>query len=375
MGGFHAAFLPEEALVFADAVVVGEAEYAFPEIIEDLKQGSLKRIYKSTKLHSLKELPLPRYDLIEKDFIFKHPVQATRGCPYKCSFCSVIEFHSGLRLRPVDEVIRDIICFEGHNYFQNRMIMFMDNNLISNKKYAKELFKKMKPLKKWWWSQVSIDMAKDKELMKLAAESGCISVAVGVETFSQEILTNMGKHQNKISDYKKAIKAFHEHGIYVSASLIIGFDEDTLESIRMIPDMVQELGVDLLYPYILTPFYGTKIYEQFDVDNRLITKNWSLYNAFNAVFQPRNMSVNELHSIHIEIWKEIHSVKNTFKRVFKNIPIPISEFPSFLWKVLDNGYYLSLNLMGRHPFVGVRGKDTFTAEETEQHSKQTAGML
>ena len=111
LGGFHASALPDEALEHADAVVVGEAEDIFPEIIEDFKHGALKRIYKSTKLHSLKGLPVPRYDLIEKDFILNHPVQATRGCPYSCSFCSVTSLYPRLRVRPIDEVIRDITCF------------------------------------------------------------------------------------------------------------------------------------------------------------------------------------------------------------------------------------------------------------------------
>ncbi len=375
MGGFHASFLPEEALKHADAVVVGEAEDVFSEIIEDVKHGSLKRIYKANKLHSLKGLPVPRYDLIDKEFILSHTVQATRGCPFNCSFCSIISLYPGLRVRPIDEVVRDITCFEGRNYLQNKMVVFMDNNLIANKRYAKELFRKMKPLKKWWYSQVSIDITKDKELMKLAAESGCKTVFVGIETFSQEILNNMGKHQNKISDYKKAIKTFHEYGIYVTTSHIIGFDADTVESVRKIPEIVHDLDMDMPYLNILTPYYGTNIFDQYIRENRILTKNWSLYNAFNAVFQPKNMSVNELHSVYLEIWKEIHSVKNTFKRVFKNIPIPISEYPSFLWKLLDNGYFMSQNLMGRYPLVGVDGKDISTEEETRQHSKQIAGTL
>jgi len=375
MGGFHASLLPEEVLEHADAVVIGEAEDVFPEIIEDFKHGSLKRIYKSTKLHPLTGIPLPRYDLIEKDFILNHPVQATRGCPFKCSFCSVMSFYPSLRVRPIDDVIRDITCFEGQNYIQNKVVMFMDNNLIGNKRYAKELFKKMKPLKKWWFSQVSIDMAKDKELMKLAAESGCISVFVGIETFSQESLKNIGKHQNKIADYKNAIKTFHKYGIYVMAGLMIGFDEDTVQSIRKIPDIVQELGIDLPYLAILAPNYGTEIFDQYSRENRILTKDWSLYNTYNAVFQPKNMSVDELHSSFMEIWKEIHSASKTFKRVFKNLPVPVSRLPGFLWRFVDNGYFMSQNLMGRYPLIGVNGKDTFSVEETNQHSKQTAGTL
>ena len=357
MGGFHASLLPEEALEHADAVVVGEAEDVFAEVVEDLKRGTLKQIYKSTKLHSLKGLPVPRYDLIEKDFILNHPVQATRGCPYSCSFCSVISLYPGLRVRPIDEVIRDITCFEGRNYLQNKMVIFMDNNLIGNKRYAKELFRKMKPLKKWWFSQLSIDMAKDKELMTLAAESGCIAVQIGIESFSQESLKNMGKHQNKVSEYKKAIKSFHEYGIYVMATLVIGFDEDTLESISKIPDIIQEIDIDYPYLAILTPNYGTEIYNQYCRENRILTKDWSRYNFFNAVFQPKNMSVDKLHSSYLEIWKEMYSVSNTFRRVFRNLPIPLSNLPSFLWRFIDNGYFMSQNLMGRYPLVGVNGKE------------------
>ena len=371
MGGFHASALPEEALEYADAVVIGEAEYVFPEIINDFKQGDLKRIYKSTKLHPLKDLPVPRYDLAEKDFILTHSVQATRGCPFRCSFCSVMSLYPSLRVRPKEEVIRDITRFQGRNYIQNKVLMFMDNNLIANKKYAKELFSKMIPLKKWWWSQVSIDMAKDKELMRLAAESGCKSVFIGIETFSQESLKNIGKYQNKIADYKRTIKAFHEYGIYVMAGLIIGFDEDTIESIKKIPDIVQELDIDFPYLAILTPNYGTEIFDQFNREGRILTRDWSLYNTFNTVFQPKNMSVDALNSSYLEILREIHSISKTFNRVFKNLPIPTSRFPSFLWKIMDNGYFMSRNLMGRYPLVGVNGRDTFTAKETNYiQSKQ-----
>jgi radical SAM superfamily enzyme YgiQ (UPF0313 family) len=356
MGGFHASALPDEALEHADAVVVGEAEYIFPEIIKDFKQGSLKQIYNSSKLHPLKGLPMPRYDLVEKDFILNHPVQATRGCPFRCSFCSVMSLYPSLRVRPIDEVIRDITCFEGKNYIQNKVVTFMDNNLIANKRFAKELFSKMIPLKKWWWSQVSIDMANDKDLMKLAADSRCLSVFIGIESFSQEALKNIGKRQNKISEYKKAINSFHDHGIYVMAGLIIGFDEDTVESIKKIPDIVQELDIDFPYLAILTPNYGTEIFDQFDKEGRILTKDWSLYNTFNAVFEPMNMSVNDLHSSYLEILSEIHSIPKTFSRISKNLPIPISRFPSFLWKSLDNGYFMYRNLMGRYPLVGVNGK-------------------
>ncbi len=360
MGGFHASVFPEEALEHADSVVIGEAENIFPEVIEDLKYGTLKRIYKSTKLHSLKGLPLPRYDLIEQDFILTHSLQATRGCPYSCTFCSATSLHPGFRVRPIDEVIRDITNFEGRKFLQNKMLMFMDHNLIGNKKYAKDLFRKMVPLKKWWFSQASIDMAYDRDLMSLAAESGCVSVLVGIETFSQESLKNVGKDPNRVLEYKKAIKTFHEYGIYVMAGLIIGLDEDTAESIRKIPELVQEIGIDLPYLAILSPNYGTETFRQLNQENRILTRDWSLYNTFNTVYQPRNMSVEELNSLFLKTWKELHSVSKTFRRSFRNLSS--LRLPSSLWKFFDNGYFMSRNLMGGCPIVGANNKDSLITE-------------
>ena len=354
MGGFHASLLPDEVLKHADSVVIGEAENLFPIIINDLKRGALKSVYKSENIHNLENLPFPRYDLLENDFVLTHSIQATRGCPYKCEFCSIISFNSGFRVRPIDEVIRDITCYEGRNYLQNKIVMFWDNNLTGNKQYAKELFRKMIPLKKRWFSQLSIDMVRDKELMRLAAESGCASVFIGIESFSQESLKSIKKNQNKIADYKKAIRTFHDFGIYVMAGLIIGFDEDTVDSISKIPDIVQEVGIDMPFVSILTPNYGTGLYERYSRENRIFTKDWSRYNAFNAVFHPKNISVEELHSAYLDIWKELHSVPKTITRVFKGIHK--LWFWPFLWSLVENGYYSSQNVMGNYPFIGVNGK-------------------
>ena len=204
MGGCHVSILPDEAIQHADAIVIGEAENVLPALIDDFKRGSLKPVYKSEKPHSLKGLPFPRYDLIEKEFYFNHPVEATRGCPYRCSFCSIKSVNYGFRVRPLDEVIHDISSYDEGNWLQSKTVWFWDSNLIGNKEYAKALFRKMIPLKKWWFSQLSVDMAQDKELMRLAAESGCIGVFLGIESFTQESLKNIKKNQNKVADYKKS---------------------------------------------------------------------------------------------------------------------------------------------------------------------------
>ncbi|MGR3219144.1 MAG: B12-binding domain-containing radical SAM protein [Candidatus Anammoxibacter sp.] len=349
MGGFHASFLPEETLQHADAVVIGEAEDVFHEVITDFKRGSLKRIYKSEKYHSLKGLPTARYDLIEKEFVFNHTVQATRGCPYNCSFCSIKSIYKCFRMRPIDEVINDITCYEGRNYLQNKMVWFWDANLIGNKDYAKELFRRMIPLKKWWFTQASIDIVKDKELMRLAAESGCKAIFIGIETFSQENLENIKKHQNRIADYKKAIQTLHNYGIYVLAGLIVGLEEDTEESIKKIPGIIQEIGLDIIFINILTPNCGTLIHDQFTRDGRIITSDWSLYNGANTVFRPKHMSVEELDVAYLAVWQEIYSIPNSFKRAFKHLVR--LRFNPFIWSAWDNGFFSALNLLTNYPFA------------------------
>lgn len=290
LGGPHPTLCPNEAAKHGDAVVVGEAEYTWSKLINDIKSKRLEKIYKTDKMHDLKNLPIPRYDLMEESFFLNHYIQATRGCPYNCSFCSLKSLDKSFRMRPIEDVIRDIICYEGRNFIQNKVIWFWDDNLIGNKEYAKELFRKMIPLKKWWLSQASIDIVNDIELVELAAKSGCVGLFIGIETFTDENIVDMRKYQNKVNGYEKAISILHKHGIGVMGGLMIGFDNDTYESIHKIPDYVNDLKIDVPFLNILTPLYGTKIYDLYKRQGRIVTDDWSMYTGYNIVYKPNNMT-------------------------------------------------------------------------------------
>ena len=183
MGGIHPSIMPEEASQHADAVVVGEAEGIWTDVIEDFKANKLRRIYRQDKLPNLVGLPIPRRDLYAKGaYYFRNTLWATRGCPYSCSFCSVSTIYGRkYRCRPVNEIIKEIETLD-----RSKIIGFVDDNIVGNPRFTKRLFRALIPYKIKWVAQCSVTIASDDELLKLAADSGCIELFIGFESLSQE---------------------------------------------------------------------------------------------------------------------------------------------------------------------------------------------
>lgn len=317
-GGPHATFWPDEALEHCDAVVIGEAEGVWGELLADAEAGRLKAQYTATPL-PLEDLPTPRYDLLAPSFFIHRVVQATRGCPFSCSFCSVPSVNPGFRTRPVAHVLRDVKYNDFPHWWQRKVVWFWDDNLTAKRDYVKELLRGMIPLKKWWLTQASIDIVKDRELLELMRESGCIGVFLGIESFGEKSLREANKHQNKIEHYKKAIRTLHDYGIAVMAGFIAGFDGDTPESITDMADQLNEIGVDVPFLSILTPFKGTPFYERLVAEERLLNdRGWGAYNGYNVAFQPINMSPEELHQAHRKLWKRAFSPLHVFRRISRH---------------------------------------------------------
>ncbi len=197
LGGIHPSILPEEAIQHADAVVVGEAENLWPQLIEDFKRRELKRFYQSSQKPSLENLPFPRRDLLEgKRYLTKNFIQVTRGCPFDCDFCSVSKFFGKKhRFRPVGDVIKEIESLKG------KFTVFADDNIVAQAKHAKELFKALIPYKKRWFSQAALTMNDDDELLRLSAQSGFEGVYIGFESLSDIGL----KKFKKYIDFKEAL--------------------------------------------------------------------------------------------------------------------------------------------------------------------------
>jgi radical SAM superfamily enzyme YgiQ (UPF0313 family) len=290
LGGIHATALPEEAIQHADAVVVGEAENVWASLIEDFRAHRLRKFYRSERYPDLRGLPVPRRDLLKQGMTFSpYSIQTTRGCPFGCQFCSVTRFFGGtFRCRPVEDVVREI---EGAD---KKIWLFIDDNIIGNQPYARKLFQELIPLGIKWAGQSTVLMAKNDELLKLAAKSGCLGLFIGFESLNESNLREAGKGINKVKEYEECIKKLHDHGIMVLASFIFGFDHDDKSVFERTVDFLIRSKVVAAGLCVLVPYPGTKVYQQMEDEGRILTRDWSKYDYGNAVFRPKLMEPEEL---------------------------------------------------------------------------------
>jgi len=314
MGGIHPSVLPEEASIHADAVVIGEAEGVMDKLINDFKNKNLKKFYKSSERPDLTNLPLPRKDLLFGNKFYREMdlVQTTRGCPFGCDFCSVSDFFGHTyRTRPIPDVIKEI------KLLRNRtVIFFVDDNIAGRPDYAKELFKALIPLKVRWFSQASVIFAKDRELLKLAARSGCKALFVGFESISRESLKQVGKNMNRVDEYRECIKRFHDSGIAVVGAFIFGFDSDDVSVFEQTVEFIERNKIELASFSILTPLPGTHLYREMEQQGRIFERNWEKYTCGEVVFKPKLMSVDALQNGYYWARKQISSYGSIFKRTF-----------------------------------------------------------
>jgi radical SAM superfamily enzyme YgiQ (UPF0313 family) len=312
MGGPHASSLPLEAKEHVDAVVIGEAENVWKGLIEDFKKGCMKPFYKAEAFCSMEGLPFPRLDLLRKDaYMTINCVQTTRGCPHQCDFCHVTHFFGKTyRCRPVDEVIEEVERLKGD------FLVFIDDNIAGNRRYAKELFTRLKPLKKKWASQASMTLTRDPELLKLAAESGCVTLFIGVESLSPENLKDVNKTFNHVYQFEEAMKAVHDHDIMVVAGLIFGLDHDDEGVFEKTLRFCERNRIELPSFFLLTPLPGTPLFQRMESEDRLLHRDWAQYNGATVVFKPRLMTEETLQRGFNWACKEAYSWGSIFKRVF-----------------------------------------------------------
>ncbi|MFC1709956.1 B12-binding domain-containing radical SAM protein [Candidatus Omnitrophota bacterium] len=314
LGGIHVSALPEEALEHADAVVVGEAEYVWKDLLQDVQRGTLRRIYRAEKLCDMINMQSPCTRLLDKKmYVNFNVLQATRGCPFDCDYCAVTGvFGRTFRTRPVEEVIADIKGFDTRNFF------FVDDNLCGNPRYIKEVFKALVPLKKTWGGQTSITFAQDDELLELYAKSGGHYAFIGFETISEESLASINKRWGRANAYGEAIRRIHRAGINIVGSFIFGLDQDDPSIFQRTLEFIMKHGIDAVQFHILTPFPGTRLFDAMKAEGRIIDSDWEKYNTSEVIFQPKKMTVKELQDGYYKIYRQTYSNYNTLKRVLRS---------------------------------------------------------
>jgi radical SAM superfamily enzyme YgiQ (UPF0313 family) len=323
MGGMHISKMPEEALQHCDSILVGEAEDLWANMLRDFDTENLKRIYRHDNGYpSLSNRPAPDWDIYRgKGYLPVHFIETTRGCPHNCEYCSVTSSFGGkFRNRPVDEVEREIQNlkpFEGRFTLKN-VVFFVDDNIISSRKHAKELLTRIAPYNLKWLGQASVKIAGDDEMLALCRKSGCMGLLIGFETLSTDNLSGVGKSFNKPQDYIDVVKKLHDYGIGVNGSFVLGFDHDDEGVFERTAEFIIKAKLDVCYFSILTPYPGTALYSHMMEEGRIIDRDWSSYNTNNVVFRPKLMTPERLLEGFHETLKQCFSYSSIISRLWGN---------------------------------------------------------
>ncbi len=322
IGGSHATFLPEEALKCCDHVITGEAE----PIILDIVQGKLTdKIIRGRPVEELDKLPIPDFSLVENMRrylrIYPIPISTSRGCPFACNFCSVTNmFGRRYRFRSADSILKEV----KHQYkkYKKRTFFFYDDNFAANKPRIKDFLRKVQKskLKLRWAGQARVDVAKDNELMDLMKKTNCWFVLIGFESINQKALDSINKKQD-LQQIKDCIKEFNKRNIGIHGAFIFGCEGDHKSSFKETLDFCRENEIYSTQFTVLTPLPGSALFSELDSKNKLISKEWSLYDTNHVLFQPKNFSMIELQERLLNIWKKFYSFKDGIRyesdRIFK----------------------------------------------------------
>ena len=308
IGGSHATALPDEVKRHCNTVIAGPAELAVPEFLRDFAAGHPKRYYENRRVCA-KDFPVPVRSVITGKHKLRIPaVVANRGCVNACQYCSMPVMHRS-DARPIDSVIDEI------RSLHTKFLIFYDPNFFADRNYAIRLMKRLKSLHIWWVCNATADFGRDHALMQLAFDCGCRGVLIGLESLNSANLRQVHKRFSDAEGYREIIDNLHSHGIVVNGCFVMGFDDDTEQSLRTLPAQVDALGLDLCRFAILTPYPGTAIYRQMEREGRILSRDWELYNQHHVVFQPRRISPERLHIVYRQVWAECYHWDRIFRRV------------------------------------------------------------
>ena len=312
-GGYMASIMAEEALKHCDSVLVGDAELVWQDLIRDYEEGKLKKIYKKNLEGGFFSTPMPRFDLIINkkigDFL---PVQAGRGCPNTCSFCSVACLYKGHYVKkPLHEVVRDLKQVKDLGF---KKFLLLDDNIFSDREYLDKLLLEIKNLNMEWMSQCDIRIGRDHDLLKKLSASGCTALSFGLESISKESLKGMNKSWANPSEYPELIQNIHSHGIDVSTEMVVGGEGDTLQSIRDTKNFIEDNKITVPRFYILTPIPGTRFFKDMEGQGRILKDDIYSFDGREAVHLPKNMTPGELTSAYWDLYESLFTFKSILKR-------------------------------------------------------------
>jgi len=317
MGGFHVSLHPEETMEHCDAVVVGEAESVWEQVLEDARLGRLQRRYQTEGFHDMVGLPRPRLELFDfRRYRVKiAPTQTSRGCPYHCSFCEVpIVYGHTYRRRPIGEVLEEIKAIVRITGLKK--IYFIDDNLTGHREYAKDLFRGLMPLNVRWSCLWTINTSRDEELLDLAKKSGCYHVNIGIENVCPESIASIEKVQNPVADYEWMLKRLQERGIFYSLNFMFGLDGDQMTLFNETLEFLERIKAPMAFFNSVTPRRGTPMWDQLNQEGRIHNPDAEKYLGMICNFYPKHMSPEQCEAGVWRCFQKFYSFPSIWRRLF-----------------------------------------------------------
>ena len=291
LGGLHVQSCPQEVSPHADALCFGDGVQVWPEVLRDVERGRLKSEYFGSYKRPYREDPPPRRDLLpKKSFLTTSSLIATRGCHSRCDFCylSTDGLHMPYMMRDVEQIVEEFHG-DGQPY-----AVFTDNNLGSKPAYLRRLCQALEPLERIWSAAVSIDVTDDPTIVREMALAGCTGVFVGFESLQTDNIRSAGKKSPAAEDYARRVRIFHDHGIQVNGSFVLGFDHDRADVFQRTVEWVETNRLECATFHILTPYPSTPLFRQMQAEGRLLHQDWSRYDTAHVVFRPKHMTPEQL---------------------------------------------------------------------------------
>lgn len=327
-GGIQITSCPESARGKFDALSIGFAEGSWPNILHDLEKGNLQSEYKSLRLLP-SQIAGPAYDLIDSGkYLYVNVISTSRGCPFKCSFCynSCENIRQSYVNRPIDDIVREI------RFLNRRHIMFIDDNFIGNPQWTHEFLKTIHPMGLKWQAAVSANVVDIPGMLDLMKSSGCTALFIGLESINQKSIDLSRKPQNNINKYEFLCNELHKRGIMLNASFVFGLDGDTSETFRQTIDWIVKNKIETVTSHILTPYPGTQQYTEMSSAGRITDSNQNDYTTSHVVFQPKAMSPQQLYDGYLQVYREIYSFRNIWRRMPNSNRLAYLEFNLFYRK-------------------------------------------
>ena len=330
LGGLHVLTAPDEAAPHADALAIGEGAQLWPRILADVEAGRLEPVYRGDYKRPYREDPMPRRDLLPREsFLTTSSVIATRGCHNRCGFCylSTRGLHMPYRMRDVEQIV-DEIRADRQPY-----VVFIDNNLGSRPDYLRRLCRAIEPLGIIWSAAVTIDVTDDPSLIREMALSGCTGVFIGFESLELGNLTDARKRTPIPEDYARRVAILHDYGIQVNGSFVLGFDHDGPDVFEKTVEWIEANRLECATFHILTPYPGTPLFADLERQNRIVHRDWRLYDTAHVVFEPKRMSAEELFAGYEWCYRRLFSHRSIWRRRPKDWrAVPAYLAMSYLYK-------------------------------------------